>query len=353
MPISPLVLQRRHAEIGRIRLGDKGSKGQPQKLTAFRFTSPNQRHIVDIATLYGGEARPWTNGGKDEWEVYTTAKSVPVIVVRGGISQWLETWSGGGCTHRCDGVRNVLTDEECDPQDRAHINAKPTTRLSVMLRDLDAIGVFRLESHGWNSAAELPGMVELAQMVADLVPANLYLAERVSIRDGRTSRFVVPGLDLEVAPARLTQIVAAQTAQPAAVEQATTPALEAARPDYENEALEASSLQQVRAVWKQAKDAGNLTDDLAEKLTAIARSYTPEQAPAPALDQSPPGQGSPTDDDVDALWSQIVAAAGAKGMSTADLQAEFVDHTGGITAADADAVQMRSFLQLLKTGEAA
>ena len=63
MPISPLVLQRRHAELGRIRLGVKvpvgtSGKTRPDKLDRFRFTSPNAALIADIATLYGGEARP-------------------------------------------------------------------------------------------------------------------------------------------------------------------------------------------------------------------------------------------------------------------------------------------------------
>ena len=145
MPISPIVLQRRHSELGRIRLGEKGAKGQPVKLTTFRFTSPSAALIAAVADLYGGEARPWDNGGKEEHEVITDATSVPVIVVKGGLSQWLETWSGGGCVHRCDGQVNVLTDRPCDldeivqiGRDRVnpHAVAKPTTRLSVMLRDV-------------------------------------------------------------------------------------------------------------------------------------------------------------------------------------------------------------------------
>src|SRR5690349_15954567 len=106
MPINPIVLQRRHAELGRIRLGNQvavGSSGKtrPNKLDRFRFTSASEQHIRDIAAIYGGEAKAWDNNGKPEWEVFTTAQSVPVIVVKGGLSQWMETWSGGGCTHRC------------------------------------------------------------------------------------------------------------------------------------------------------------------------------------------------------------------------------------------------------------
>src|SRR5690242_11256283 len=103
MPITPAVLQRRHVEQGRIRLGVKGDRGQPQKLATFRFTSPNRRHIEALAAAYGGEARPWQSPAGAEFEVITDAKDIPVTVLRAGASQWLEAWSGGGCVHRCDG----------------------------------------------------------------------------------------------------------------------------------------------------------------------------------------------------------------------------------------------------------
>ena len=66
-----------------------------------------------------------------------------------------------------------------------------------MLPELDTMGVWRLESHGWNAAAEIPMIGELAMHVGDLVPARLSLVERRAIKDGKTSRFVVPVLDLD------------------------------------------------------------------------------------------------------------------------------------------------------------
>lgn len=304
-PINPIVLQRRHAELGRIRLGDKGTKGQPQKLTRFRITSPSERHIRALAELYGGEAKPWKNSGRDEWEVYTEAQSIPVIVVRGGITQWMETWSGGGCVHRCDGVTNVLTDEACDPDDPNHANAKPTTRLSVMLRELDAIGVFRLESHGWNSAAELPGLVELAQHVGELVPANLYLAERLSVAGGQTKRFIVPGLDLGVTPGRLAEIVSGKATQQVEARADESRRISAppnhAITAYGIELRDATTIEACQTVWHKAGQAGHLDDDLKRAINARAAEIT-EAAGAPA---APSTAGYDPDIDAAQLQAQL------------------------------------------------
>ncbi len=338
MPIHPIVLQRRHAELGRIRLGDKGSKGQPQKLTQFRFTSPNQRHIEDLARLYGGTARPWRNGTKDEWEVYSEARSVPVIVVKGGISQWLETWSGGGCTHRCDGVTNALTDSPCDPDDGAHQAAKPTTRLSVMLRELDAIGVFRLESHGWNAAAEIPGLVELAMHVGELVPANLFLAERTQIKDGKTSKFVVPGLDLEVSPGRLAAIVSGVATSEAITSGQGPAAIESAPAvDWLGLVEDATTAEECRGIWVSAGEAGKLTEDVKAAITAKVATFS-SPGPAPATS-------------VDDLWFLVVAEAGRQDMTDADVRGAFT-RAYGHPVEDAQVDELEGFLAELKAAPA-
>lgn len=357
MPISPIVLQRRHAELGRIRLGAKGAKGQPQKLSQFRLTSPSERYIRDLADLYGGTAQPWDNNGKAEWEVYTTATSIPVIVIKGGLSQWLETWSGGGCTHRCDGERNVEGDA-CDPEDRLHQQAKPTTRLSVMLPELEAIGAFRMESHGWNAAAEIPAVAELAQFVGEMVPAHLNLVERRTVRDGKTSRFVVPVLDLQIGTRRLREIVDAKSngltaldaPAPAALGQGEGPrVIEAPTPDYTAELADCETVQCCRDLWARAGDNGHLDDGLRAAIQARVAELTP------AADTEPPAaeqtvQGSTTDDE-DAAWQDLLTAAGNNNMSQSELESEFVQNMG-VAPAAASAAQMRMFTQVLTTGEA-
>ena len=211
MPI--IDIQRRLREAGRIRLGVKvpmsGGKTRPGKIESFRFTSGDERAIKEIANLYGGEVTKWDDAPVgDQWQVTTESTSLDVIVppVDLSFTQWMETWSGGGCTKRCDGQTNVLTDKpcSCDPDNPT---CKPTTRLGVIIMALQGIGVWRLETHGWNSAQELTGTIEVLRSVQSrgaMIPARLMLDQRQAKKDGKTHNFVVPVLDLQLSVAALT-----------------------------------------------------------------------------------------------------------------------------------------------------
>ena len=211
MPI--IDTQRRLREAGRIRLGEKvatnNGKTRPGKLSAFRFTSSDEKSIRAIAAIYGGEVKKWDDAPVgDQWEVYSDTTSLDVIVppVDLAFSQWMELWSGGGCTRRCDGQTNVLTNTACvcDPDNP---ECKPTTRLGVIIMALEGIGVWRLETHGWNGAQELLGSIEVFRSVQNrggMVPARLLLDQRQSRRDGKTYNFAVPVLDINVSVAALT-----------------------------------------------------------------------------------------------------------------------------------------------------
>lgn len=382
MPISPIVLQRRHAELGRIRLGAKrNGNGAPMKLEQFRFTTHSERYARDLAELYGGQAQPWDNNGVASWEVYSTARSIPVIAVKGGLSQWMETWSGGGCVHRCDGETNVLTGDPCDPKDRDHINAKPTTRLSVMLPELEAIGVWRMESHGWNAAAEIPAVAELAQYVGDLVPANLHLVERRSIKDGKTSRFVVPVLDLQIGTSRLRELVNAKMEGRELEAPGPRPAeLEApAGPDPYAEWVPqvdaADDIEALTAIWNEMRDGHELVgqdstpsaqreafvEHFRRRAAAIKAASSPEAGTGEAATStpaaSPPAAEPDADgvvdaelvpDDADQVWAEIVKAAGERGMQLPDLEDDVATFFGGTTAAEASASELAEYLKDLQ-----
>jgi hypothetical protein len=201
--VSIIDLQHRQRELGRIRMGEKGDRGQPVRLDKFRLTSP-AKHLLDAAAaLWGGEVQRWSGAPTEgQWELYTQTDTLPIIIPPGRepVSSFYETWSGGGCTHRCDGVTNYITDTpcSCDPENRT---CKATSRLSVMLPDLPDIGVWRAESHGINAAMEWPGTIAVLQMASDagrFIPARLRLEQRMAKKDGRTNRFVVPVIDLDI-----------------------------------------------------------------------------------------------------------------------------------------------------------
>jgi hypothetical protein len=366
MPISPITLQRRHAELGRIRLGDQkatqSGKTRPNKLSRFRFTSVSERYIHDLATLYGGEARPWDNNGIASWEVYSEAQSIPVIVVKGGLSQWMETWSGGGCAHRCDGQQQV-DGTLCDPDDPQHQAAKPTTRLSLMLVELEAIGVWRCETHGWNAAAEIPAVAELAQFVGDLVPANLHLVERRSVKDGQTSRFVVPVLDLQIGTERLKEIVAQKSGQaPAEIGGSAPNAIEQARDPYAPYAQRvaaAKTIGDLQELWQEmvaehlVGSSSQPSQARADFVEAYKAKGSRVQPAAPAAQQQVPDADGVVDaeiveEDPDALWQQILAVGGQLGMSLADLNDEYAAQHGGESPDTATPAQLVAFRDGLK-----
>lgn len=204
-----LDLQRRLREIGRIRIGEqrvsaKNGKKYPAKLTTFRLTSQDGAVISQAAETFGGEPRRWADApAGEQFEVVTESSSLDVIVPPTGMafSQFYELWSGGGCLRRCDGRRELISDSEClcDPSAR---ECKPHTRLSVILRDLPGLGVWRLDTQGYYAAVELSGVVEVCQQAAErgqMLPARLRLEQREVKRPNQpTMHFAVPVLDVAV-----------------------------------------------------------------------------------------------------------------------------------------------------------
>ncbi len=208
MPI--LDLQRRLVEVGRLRMGNQvpykkkdGTTGhRAAKLDKWRITSRDQQRLEAAAQLYGGEVKPWEER-EGEYEVYTTTAELPILLLPGqALSQFYESWTGGGCTRRCDGDRELLTDAPClcanEPGERT---CKPTSRLSVMLPDVPGLGCWRLESHGYYAAVELAGtagILERATAGGQPLPARLRIDQRSKVEGGKTTRWAVPVIDIDV-----------------------------------------------------------------------------------------------------------------------------------------------------------
>ncbi|MCP9205550.1 hypothetical protein [Streptomyces cucumeris] len=389
MPI--IDLQRRMRQLGEIRIGRAVDTGRvsektgrpilrPEKLRAFRFTSPSREILTQVAALYGGEVQTWTpaNGGPSEFEVFSTANRLPVLIPpRDAVSQWYELYAGSKCQRRCDGVTEQKSDRPCicNPEDRV---CSITTRVNVMLRDVPALGQWLLVSKGYYAAVELPPAAELLAQAGGYVAGWLGMEEKSVVRDTGPTRFMVPTLDVEITPAAL--MAGNITGGPAAVTSSEQrPAIEAAPAsagppkDYLLEAKQAATQAEVLSIFQAAKAAGAPVA-YQEQIKAIGLSK-PTTAPAEdvphpddtqqILNPADYGDASPEqiaefvhdveiveDDDTADIWFQIIAAAGKHGMTTEQVEAEFAKENGGLHPSTASADKLRSFLAVLKGGRA-
>lgn len=213
-------IKRRIPEQGRIRMGEKGTTVKngktityPKRLTRFRFTSADKPALDTIAELYGGTVTAWDDKQNvGHHQVTVTQEKIPVVLPPDPLSGTpiYELWSGGGCQRRCDGIECALEKSpDAKPDDAQPVApclcranglmlCKATTRLNVILREIPFGGTWRLESKGWNSAEELPGMVAavLAVQESGFTVAELAIGQRSKITNGKTSRYVVPALTL-------------------------------------------------------------------------------------------------------------------------------------------------------------
>lgn len=380
MPI--LDLQLRQRELGRIRIGTKAAgKGNPQKLDKFRFTSASGELIEQIAALYGGDATPWVNDGQSQFEVFTAVNRVPILVPPQPISQWYEMWSGGGCQRRCDGQKNILAgDAACacpaDPLDRAELAAKgkackPTTRLNVVLADVAGIGVWRLESHGYHSAVELPMVAEFLAQATEAgayLPAELALTPRSSKRPGQGKReWLVPIIEVKTTPRALMagNVGAIGSGQKAAIGSARR-AIEAApaatdpgTEHWERRADGAKTVEDLTAVLgdAQAVGRGKPGDPLVAYFYARRQQLVGGAKNSPITPAAADENGvvdaeiveSP--EELDQLWGLIVE--NSDGMDYKQLEREFAARTGGLHPQSANGDQLRAFLAHLQATVAA
>ena len=192
-----LDIQRRHAEVFRIRFGDRDGN-RPRKLTdQIRITAPSRNVVQAFADVYGGEVTEW----EGQHQAYLPTTELRILVLPGqSVSQWWEKWRGSVCERRCDGFQEQKSGSRCKcPEDIdervADKNAcSPTTRVNVLCPDVGVVGSGALVTHGLIAAETLPqaiGVAEAALSRGLMVPAVLRVVEH----KGR-NHFVVPQIEI-------------------------------------------------------------------------------------------------------------------------------------------------------------
>lgn len=293
MSPTPLIeLQRRLAEAGRIRMGEKTEKGAPKRLTTWRITSPTRELVEQAAGLYGGEPKPWESPTGTQYEVVTTSEELPVLVMPGySFRQTYEhRTSPTVVERRCDGAEmddggpclcnseGLLGDAAC----------KLISRLTVALPELTTMLGWRLETKGENAARELLASMDLVQGVGGgrpFVPAKLRIVERRGSVNGEAVRYVVPVIDVSV---RYTEILGGNQgslsapSETRALPQGYTPIASAQNGTSLAEGLEVAETQTLTR-----KPRVELPDDDVEDPGAppVASSPSPEADSSPAESQ--------------------------------------------------------------------
>lgn len=216
--MSPMIdLQRRHAEIFRIRLGEKGSRGEPRKLTdQVRITSAHPGVCAAFHDAYPGGPGPQKWQG--EYEVYLPTDHLRVLMLPGqSIQQWWEHYKGSVCERRCDGVTEVKSGNACvcpadiDERMRKPGACRPMTRINVICPDVAVVGSGALVTHSLIAAETLPQSVAVAEAALSrglMVPAVLRIVEH----KGR-NHFIVP--QLEIVGVSLNELATGEVSAPA------------------------------------------------------------------------------------------------------------------------------------------
>lgn len=225
-------LDRRVPEAGRIRLGVKTDRAM-KAIDTFRFTSPHEELINQLADLYGGTPKPWSDPRariQNQHEVISTATEINIFLPQNGLSQSYEMWSGGGRQRYCNGaVCQIMGHEdpeevECICHAKGTAECKLYTRLNVIIPELPFKGVWRMETKGWNAGHEMPGMFDLIQTLhssGNLVQSVLALEKRSDTHNGKKRHWVVPTVTIAESPmgilsgqANVNAIAAGGTEQP-------------------------------------------------------------------------------------------------------------------------------------------
>jgi hypothetical protein len=407
------TLQRQARELGRLRTGIFNGK-YPQRSRTWILTSPAEHQVQAAAALWGGKAEKWQpqGNGAPQFRVITDADAIEAIMPPGDpLSQDYESWSKGGAQRRCDGMTESLSDSPCLCRatwgDSFHLTApkdaacKITTRLNVILPQMPDMGVFRVESHSFYAANEIAAAVDMIRAAVGanrLVPVNLRIEPRTRVSNGETKKF--PVIIVELRGATAGEILAATMngsgelggeraaiggAKPGIEGSTARAAIGPARPDYKALANDATTADEVTAIWNQALAAEHLDDELKAYLAPIGKALresaqseaaeraaaetcpcgwpadseqheegcpnTPDTADAHDADDETADGELPDDDEMDRLWALVMENV-PDDWDAKRVEVEFAKRNGGVKSNAATEAQMGAFLQWLQNGGA-
>jgi hypothetical protein len=224
---APILAQRAGVEIGRIRPGEmmRTAAGgmRPGTLETWKLTSRSRAVVESAAQQYGGQVKPYVPArGKSGWGVVTGTNALRVVVAPGlaVVTQSYEMWTAAGASRRCDSrydqlnpnggraapgncrcpkLRDLdgrpLLDPDGYPQSdiderkrlagqRTPAACKPHTRITVILPQVDGIGMWRAESGGYVTADDITTVgasLDAAAKQGIYLPAELLL-DSIEIR---------------------------------------------------------------------------------------------------------------------------------------------------------------------------
>lgn len=191
-------------ELGRIRMGAKKSINKngkevtfPSALDTWRLTSPSFERLQAAVDLgWGSEVQPWQSPNGQQYELFTTLTNIDVVVPPwAAFSTNYERWGSNLLIRRCNGVEIISSGSEEDigcpcicmnPEFDIEMDERCdlVTRLNVIISTLPGFGVWRFETLGYNSNAEMAGVVPLLE---SLSAQHLFVSCSLSIvsRSGR------------------------------------------------------------------------------------------------------------------------------------------------------------------------
>lgn len=221
----------RAPEQGRLRYGVKTDRAM-KAIDRWRVTSPDREPIEQLAAIYGGKARPWSDAKanpRDQWEVLTESSEIQVWLPPNPFSLQMERWGGKGLERRCDGETCVVQrmNQSCLCEREGKLTCKPYSRVNVILPEVVLGGVWRLEVKGKNFAYEAPGMIEMLAglQTQGLVKVKLRLTHRQRMTEDGLKKYIVPQFVADSSPqqildgaARVSALGIAAAAHPSAGE---------------------------------------------------------------------------------------------------------------------------------------